>query len=133
MIISLLTDYGIADEFVGVCHGVIADAAPDARVIDVTHGIRRHDVRHGALVLRNALPTHYLEAWGDARAYDGTVSLMQPLIAPLYNGKSAYELLAALLEQPEQSGREIVQEYWRSQYQGADFDHFWRAASRPPK
>ena len=56
MIISLLTDYGIADEFVGVCHGVIADAAPDARVIDVTHGIRRHDVRHGALVLRNALP-----------------------------------------------------------------------------
>ena len=72
--------------------------------------------------------THYLEAWGDARAYDGTVSLMQPLIAPLYNGKSAYELLAVLLEQPEQSGREIVQDYWRSQYQGADFPRFWRTA-----
>jgi len=72
--------------------------------------------------------THYLEAWGDARAYDGTVSLTQPLIAPLYNGKSAPELLAALLEQPEQSGREIVQEYWRSQYEGADFDQFWRRA-----
>jgi MoCo/4Fe-4S cofactor protein with predicted Tat translocation signal len=71
---------------------------------------------------------HELESWGDARAYDGTVSLLQPLIAPLYNGKSAYELLAVLLGQPEQSGRDIVQEYWRTQHQGADFDQFWRTA-----
>lgn len=71
---------------------------------------------------------HYLEAWGDARAYDGTASFMQPLIAPLYDGKSAYELLALLLEQPQVSGREIVREYWRSQYQGTDFESFWRTA-----
>jgi S-adenosylmethionine hydrolase len=56
MIVTLLTDYGLADEFVGVCHGVIAGIAPEARVIDVTHGIARHDVRHGALALRDALP-----------------------------------------------------------------------------
>jgi len=43
---------------------------------------------------------HYLEAWSDARAYDGTVSLIQPLIAPLYNGRSAHELLAAFSQQP---------------------------------
>ena len=49
--------------------------------------------------------THYLEAWGDARAYNGTVSLMQPLIEPLYGGKSASELLAMLLGQPEPDGR----------------------------
>jgi len=71
---------------------------------------------------------HELESWGDARAYDGTVSLLQPLIAPLYNGKSAYELLAMLLEQGERSGRDIVRDYWRSQYQGTDFEPFWRTA-----
>jgi hypothetical protein len=56
VIITLLTDYGRDDDFVGVCHAVIAGIAPEARVIDVTHGIARHDVRVGALVLRNTLP-----------------------------------------------------------------------------
>src|ERR671939_1055083 len=55
-VITFLSDYGHDDDFVGVCHGVIARIAPDARVIDVTHGIPRHDVRSGALVLRRALP-----------------------------------------------------------------------------
>jgi hypothetical protein len=54
--ITFLTDYGLQDEFVGVCHAVIARIAPDARVIDLTHGVRRHDVRAGALALRRALP-----------------------------------------------------------------------------
>ena len=54
--ITLLSDYGLADEFVGVVHGVIAGICPDARVIDITHGIPRHDVRAGAAVLARALP-----------------------------------------------------------------------------
>jgi S-adenosylmethionine hydrolase len=54
--ITLLTDYGTDDEFVGVCHGVIRTILPDARIVDVTHGIARHDVRHGAIALRNSLP-----------------------------------------------------------------------------
>ena len=54
--ISFLSDYGWDDEFVGVCHGVIARRCPQARVIDITHGIARHDVRAGALALRNAVP-----------------------------------------------------------------------------
>jgi S-adenosylmethionine hydrolase len=53
--ISFLSDYGHADEFVGVCHGVIARRCPSARVIDITHAIPRHDVRTGALVLRDSL------------------------------------------------------------------------------
>ena len=56
-VITFLSDYGDHDEFVGVCHGVMARIAPDARVIDVTHGIDRHDVRSGALTLRRALPS----------------------------------------------------------------------------
>lgn len=54
--ITFLSDYGHADEFVGVCHGVMASIADDLRVLDLSHGIARHDVRAGALVLRNALP-----------------------------------------------------------------------------
>ena len=54
--VTLLTDYGLQDEYVGVCHGVIARIAPEARVIDLTHGVPRHAIRAGALALRRALP-----------------------------------------------------------------------------
>ena len=54
--ITFLSDYGLADEFVGVVHGVIAGICPDARVIDLTHGIPRQDVRAGAAILARALP-----------------------------------------------------------------------------
>ena len=54
--ITFLSDYGHDDDFVGVCHGVIARIAPGVRVIDVSHGVAAHDVRSGALTLRRALP-----------------------------------------------------------------------------
>jgi hypothetical protein len=54
--ITFLSDYGYDDDFAGVCRGVIARICPPARVIDITHGIARHQVRLAALVLRNALP-----------------------------------------------------------------------------
>jgi S-adenosylmethionine hydrolase len=54
--ITFLSDYGLEDDFVGVCHAVIARIAPDARVVDLTHGLDRHDIRTAALVLRRALP-----------------------------------------------------------------------------
>jgi S-adenosylmethionine hydrolase len=56
VIITLLTDYGHDDDFVGVCHGVIRSIAPEVQIVDVTHGIPRYDVRRGALVLRNTMP-----------------------------------------------------------------------------
>ncbi len=55
-VITFLSDYGLLDEFVGVCHGVMARRCPSARIIDLTHAIPRHDVRSGAIVLRSALP-----------------------------------------------------------------------------
>jgi S-adenosylmethionine hydrolase len=54
--ITFLSDYGYADEFAGVCRAVIARIAPEAPVIDITHGLSRHAVRQGAIVLANALP-----------------------------------------------------------------------------
>jgi S-adenosyl-L-methionine hydrolase (adenosine-forming) len=60
VLITLLTDYGREDEFVGVCHAVIRGIHPGAEIVDLAHGIPRHSVRQGAVVLRNALP--YLPA-----------------------------------------------------------------------
>ena len=54
--ITFLSDYGYDDEFAGLCRAVIAGIAPDADVIDLTHGIRRHAVAEGAAVLAKALP-----------------------------------------------------------------------------
>ena len=71
---------------------------------------------------------HYLEAWGDARAYDGTVTIRQPLIAPLYGGKSAHELLAAIAGQPGRSGYDIVRAYWKTRFPEKDFESRWRRA-----
>jgi molybdopterin-containing oxidoreductase family iron-sulfur binding subunit len=71
--------------------------------------------------------THYLESWTDARSFDGTVSVVQPLIAPLYNGRSAHELLGAMFQQqPIRSDYEIVRDYWRSQNLWLDFEKGWR-------
>ena len=53
--ITFVSDYGLDDEFVGVCHAVIASIAPNAPVIDIAHGIRRHDVRRGAAVLADSV------------------------------------------------------------------------------
>jgi molybdopterin-containing oxidoreductase family iron-sulfur binding subunit len=70
--------------------------------------------------------THALETWGDARAFDGTASLQQPLILPFYNGVSPLELLSALLGTP-QGAYEVVRDTWRAVVD-TDFEAFWRQA-----
>jgi S-adenosylmethionine hydrolase len=55
-VVTFLTDFGLQDDFVGTCHGVIARIAPDVRVIDLTHGIEPQAVLQGAIVLRNTVP-----------------------------------------------------------------------------
>jgi len=69
---------------------------------------------------------HYLETWSDCRAHDGTVTIMQPLIAPLYAGKSAHEVLTMLTDQPERTGYDIVKSYWNGRHTGTDFEAWWR-------
>jgi molybdopterin-containing oxidoreductase family iron-sulfur binding subunit len=107
--------------------------------------------REGSLVVRHGLyqdetsyqcqwhlpEAHYLEAWSDARAYDGTESLVQPLIEPLYQGRSAHEVVALVAKQLESPGREIVRSYWRTRWKEGgkgkadaadDFETFWATA-----
>ena len=65
--------------------------------------------------------SHYLEAWGDGRAYDGTLSVVQPLIAPLHNSKSDIEVLQALGAGLDSSGYDLVRARWQS-YVPGDFE-----------
>jgi MoCo/4Fe-4S cofactor protein with predicted Tat translocation signal len=70
---------------------------------------------------------HELESWSDARAFDGTVSLIQPLIDPLYGGKTAHEVLAALGNQPDATSYDVVRQFWSTRLPGV-FDTAWRDA-----
>jgi S-adenosyl-L-methionine hydrolase (adenosine-forming) len=79
VIVTLLTDYGLDDEFVGVCHGVIRRVAPDAAIVDITHGVTRHAVREGALILRNSLP--YMPAGVHVAVVDPQVGTERRAIA----------------------------------------------------
>ncbi|WP_148863670.1 TAT-variant-translocated molybdopterin oxidoreductase [Marinobacter fonticola] len=69
---------------------------------------------------------HMLETWGDGRAYDGTVSLVQPLIKPFHGGRSALQMLDALGSGVERNAHDLLVDFWRGEYTGADFDSFWR-------
>lgn len=73
---------------------------------------------------------HYLESWGDARSYDGTVTIIQPLIEPLYKGKSAHELLAVFSDQYDRTSYDIVRAFWQQESSRlgsvGDFETWWR-------
>ncbi len=70
---------------------------------------------------------HFLESWSDARAYDGTASIIQPMIDPLYGGKTAHHFFQALLDEPGLSPYEAVRETWKPVIKG-DFETGWRKA-----
>ncbi len=101
-----------------------ADALKNTNIpVRIHHGLYQDETAE--LCQWHVNDAHYLEAWSDGRAYDGTVSIVQPLIAPLYDGKSAHEILALLSGQSGTSGHDIVKGYWQKQHT-ADFDKFWR-------
>ncbi|HYM75485.1 MAG TPA: TAT-variant-translocated molybdopterin oxidoreductase [Candidatus Dormibacteraeota bacterium] len=109
-----------------------ADALKSGKVpLRVHHGLYQNETAE--LCQWHVPASHELESWGDARAYDGTVSIIQPLIAPLYNGKSALEFVALLSGQADATGYDLVRSYWQRQQPAesrqhtfADFDAFWR-------
>ena len=69
---------------------------------------------------------HFLESWSDARSYDGTTSIIQPLISPLYDGKSAHEIIAVLGGQEGVAGHDLVRGYWQGRKPAGDFAAFWQ-------
>ena len=71
---------------------------------------------------------HYLESWSDVRGFDGTVSFVQPLIAPLYGGKTAHEVISTLAGEPGKLPYDIVRAYWQAQSKAPSFDIFWSKA-----
>jgi MoCo/4Fe-4S cofactor protein with predicted Tat translocation signal len=89
------------------------------------------DVNETSVLCHWHIPqNHFLESWSDARAFGGTVSIIQPLILPLYAGKSTHEVLDAMISPPGRGDYDIVQEFWRSQNPGEHFDSKWRQALR---
>ncbi|PYX99424.1 MAG: hydrogenase, partial [Acidobacteria bacterium] len=71
--------------------------------------------------------THYLESWSDARAYDGTCSIVQPLIAPLYAGRTAHEIVALFSDNPDTTPYDALTGYWRQNGKtSGDFDSNFR-------
>jgi molybdopterin-containing oxidoreductase family iron-sulfur binding subunit len=76
----------------------------------IYHGLHFDETAH--LCHWHVPEAHALETWGDARAYDGTVTITQPLIAPIYQGRSAHEVLAAFTTQSDRRSHDIVKDYW---------------------
>ena len=91
--------------------------------------LSRYTDETSALCVWHVPESHPFETWGDARAFDGTVSIQQPLLYPLYaNTRSALELMATINGQGGKQPFELVQSYWkgRNLVPAAQFDAFWR-------
>ena len=95
--------------------------------IPVTVHLGSHVDETGAVSNWHINKAHYLESWSDARAYDGTISIIQPMIAPLYGGKSAHEVFQTLLTDTQASAFDVVQANAKTYIKG-DFATSWRKA-----
>jgi len=95
--------------------------------IPVTVALGSHVDETGAIANWHINKAHYLESWSDARAYDGTISIIQPMIDPLYGGKSAFDVFQALLENMQISAYDVVVANAKTYIKG-DFATGWRKA-----
>jgi molybdopterin-containing oxidoreductase family iron-sulfur binding subunit len=96
------------------------------RKVQLAAHLSLYDDETSALCHWQIPESHFLESWSDARGLDGTVSIIQPLIAPLYGSKSAHEAIAAMSDRPERSAYDIVREHWSKGKVTPEFDTTWR-------
>ncbi len=94
--------------------------------IDHTIQISPYDDETSSLVEWHLPESHYLESWGDVRAIDGTMSVVQPLIQPLFGGHSKFEALNLIVTGRDLNGHEIVRQNWMSIIKEKDFETEWR-------
>ncbi len=124
---------GEVDVLISLGSNPVYDAPADADIMAALYKVSRR-IHLGPYVDETAefsqwhVPeAHYLETWGDGRAFDGTLTLQQPLIEPLYGGKSALELVAALIDDEERSGLDLLRAEWQARTpEGEEFEGFWR-------
>jgi MoCo/4Fe-4S cofactor protein with predicted Tat translocation signal len=95
--------------------------------VPVTVQLGAHVDETGAISNWHINKSHYLESWSDARAYDGTITIIQPMIDPMYQGRSAHDMLQALLADPQQSAYDVVVANAKTYIKG-DFATGWRKA-----
>jgi S-adenosyl-L-methionine hydrolase (adenosine-forming) len=126
-VVTFLTDFGLQDDFVGTCHGVMARIAPDVRVIDVTHGIEPQAVLQGAIVLRNTVP--YLPAGVHLAVVDPGVGSARRAVAVRTRDGRAFVgpdngllMLAA-----DAAGTEAAHELLDQRYRLTDVSHTFHA------
>ena len=148
---KLVAEMGAGKVHTLVMSGVnpVYDAPADldfAKALDTVKAKKPGGVFHHGLYLdESAVPhstwhinaAHFLETWGDVRGHEGTASIIQPLIAPLYRGKSLIEILAAALEFPITEGQALVRETWEKFYtdrkitgETPTFPQYWERAVR---
>jgi molybdopterin-containing oxidoreductase family iron-sulfur binding subunit len=106
------------------------DFAKALRAVDFSAHLSLYDDETSEHTRWHIPATHTFEDWSDARAFDGAVTIQQPLIKPLYQNISAHQVLGALLGQPTATSYELVRQYWRSRHRGPDFESFWRESLR---
>ncbi|HEX4067967.1 MAG TPA: TAT-variant-translocated molybdopterin oxidoreductase [Acidobacteriaceae bacterium] len=101
-----------------------------SKVGTVAH-LGSHNDETGLISTWHINNAHYLEMWSDARAYDGTVSIVQPMIEPLYGGHTAHEILQSMLDNPDVSAYEMVRMNWMGNggpLSKGDAEFNWRKA-----
>jgi Fe-S-cluster-containing dehydrogenase component/anaerobic selenocysteine-containing dehydrogenase len=121
---------GRADAIVVIEANPVYDAAPDLaellRHARFSAHLSLHRDETSAACQWHLPASHYLESWGEARAYDGTLSFVQPLVAPLYATRSATAILAALAGRPESDHEILLAERRRaSRSEGDSFERAW--------
>jgi MoCo/4Fe-4S cofactor protein with predicted Tat translocation signal len=98
-----------------------------AKVAFTAH-VSSHEDETSNLCIWQVPGTHYLENWGDVRTWDGTVTIVQPLIEPLYAGRSTLEIASLFSGDAGKTDYDLVRGYWQAATSGGDFDTFWNRA-----